>query len=178
MFIDSLGKPSLPCRRRAGGNRQHGLTLIELVVFIVIVSAALSGVLITFNTVVRGSADPLVSRQLQAIAEAMLEEVLLQGFVDPDGSALEASRNLYDNVDDYNGYDSDTFAPTGIKYADDSSVAGLADYRVRVAVTAPAAAWGSTNTVPVASVRLVTVTASRGGQTFVLSGYRTADPAP
>lgn len=173
MFIDSVGKPSLLCRRRAGGCRERGLTLIELVVFIVIVSAALSGVLITFNTVVRSSADPLVSRQLQAIAEAMLEEVLLQGFVDPDGSAIEASRNLYDNVDDYH-----TYASPAAGITDPDGTVVLAGYSVAVAVTTPAGTWGSTNVVPNGSFRLVTVTASRGGQSFVLSGYRTEDPAP
>ena len=154
--------------------RERGLTLIELVVFIVIISAALSGVLVTFNTVVRSSADPLVSRQLQSVAEAMLEEVLLQGFVDPDVvSSVEASRNLYDNVDDYNNYAS---PPAGITDPDGTLV--LPGYSVSVAVATPAAAWGSTNAVPLASIRLITVTASRGGQTFVLSGYRTQEPAP
>ena len=164
MFID----------RAVQGGRERGLTLIELVVFIVIVSVALSGVLITFNTVVRSSADPLVSRQLQSVAEAMLEEVLLQGFVDPDGGAnvVEGSRALYDDVDDYNGYANPV---AGITDPDGTVV--LAGYSVAVAVTIPAA-WGSTNTVPTTSVKLVTVTASHGGQSFALSGYRTAEPPP
>jgi MSHA pilin protein MshD len=154
---------------------QRGLTLIELVIFIVIISIALTGVLITFNTVVKSSADPLISRQLQSIAEAMLEEVLMQDFVDPDGSGVEALRASYDNVDDYHGFDS---ATGGITFPNGDAVAGLADYRVEVSVTTSVGAWGTTHSVPVGSTKLVTVTASRAGQSFSLSGYRSEDPAP
>lgn len=172
MFLDAAGKSRLP---RFGGH-QSGLTLVELVMFIVIVSVALAGVLVTFNTVVRSSADPLVSRQLQAIAEAMLEEVLLQDFVDPDAvPSVEASRALYDDVDDYNNFDSGI---AGITFPNDDPVPGLAGYRVIVRVDNATAAWGTTNSVPAAGVKLITVTASRGGQSFTLSGYRTQDPAP
>jgi MSHA pilin protein MshD len=147
---------------------QHGLTLIELVIFIVIISVAVSGVLITLTTVVKSSADPLVSRQLQSIAEAMLEEVLMQDFVDPDSSGLEGSRAEFDNVDDYNGFDS---ASAGITFPNGDPVAGLDDYRVQVVVST-SAAWGTTHPVPVGSAKLVTVTASRLEQSFSLSGYR------
>ena len=166
---------------RTAHRRQGGLTLVELVVFIVIISVALAGVLVTFNTVVRSSADPMVSRQLQAIAEAMLEEVLLQDFKDPDDPGnpadvgKEASRALYDDVDDYIDFDS---GAAGITYPDDTPVNGLGGYRVTVKVAFPAATWGATNPVPTAGVKLITVTASRAGQSFALSGYRTQDPDP
>lgn len=65
---------------------QRGLTLIELIVFIVIVGVALAGVLTVLNHTTRHSADPLVRKQALAIAEALLEEVMLQPFswCDPD----------------------------------------------------------------------------------------------
>jgi MSHA pilin protein MshD len=70
------------CIRR--GARQlrcpHGLTLIELLVFIVIVSVGLVGLLSVFNVSVRGSADPMIRKQMLSIAEALLEEVELQPF--------------------------------------------------------------------------------------------------
>jgi MSHA pilin protein MshD len=68
--------------------RQRGLTLIELIMFIVIVSVALVGVLTVFNVTTRSSADPMIRKQMLAIAESLLEEVMLQPFTfcDPSDS--------------------------------------------------------------------------------------------
>ena len=66
-----------------GGRGQRGMTLIELLVFIVVVSLGLAGVLTVFNQVVRHSADPLVAKQALAVADALLEEILLKDFCDP-----------------------------------------------------------------------------------------------
>lgn len=65
---------------------QRGVSLVELIIFIVIVSVALTGILLVMNTVTRGSADPLVRKQALAIAESLLEEVALMPFTycDPD----------------------------------------------------------------------------------------------
>lgn len=65
---------------------QRGISLIELIVFIVIVSAAVAGVLSALNAATRSSADPMIQKQALAIAEALLEEVQLQPFTycDPD----------------------------------------------------------------------------------------------
>src|SRR3989338_6196914 len=67
-------------------HRQRGLTLIELIVFIVIVSVALVGVMTVLNVTVKSSADPMIRKQALAIAEAILEEVMLQPFTwcDPE----------------------------------------------------------------------------------------------
>ena len=73
--------------------RQSGLTLIELIMFIIIVSVGLAGILLTFDTVVRGSADPLVRKQALAIAESLLLEIEQQAFTwcDPqDANVLTA----------------------------------------------------------------------------------------
>ncbi len=62
-------------------SRRHGgLTLIELIVFIVIVSVGLAGILAVFNVVVKNSADPVIRKDMLSIAEALLEEVELQPF--------------------------------------------------------------------------------------------------
>ena len=50
---------------------QRGVTLVELIVAVVIISVALAGVLAAFNASVRGSADPMVSKQMTSIAEAL-----------------------------------------------------------------------------------------------------------
>lgn len=54
---------------------QRGISLIELITFIVIISVALVGILLVMNVTIRGSADPLVHKQALAIAESLLEEV-------------------------------------------------------------------------------------------------------
>ena len=45
---------------------QRGLTLIELVIYIVVVLVGLTGVLTVLDTTVRGSADPVVPQPLGA----------------------------------------------------------------------------------------------------------------
>lgn len=153
--------------------RQSGVTLIELIVFIVIVSVALVGVLSVLNIAVKSSADPLQSKQALAIAEGMLEEVLLKGYCDPDAAGtdmsttpptcganvVEASRALYDSVDDYNGF----------TLANASTVTGsytATGYAVDVSVVAT-----TVNSQAAKEVR-VTVTPP-SGSAIVLYGYRT-----
>ncbi len=72
----------------AAGSRRRvrGLSLIELIMFIVIVGAGLAGILGVMNFTTRASADPLIQKQALAIAEAYLEEVLAMPFTycDPD----------------------------------------------------------------------------------------------
>ena len=61
--------------------------------FIAIVGMALAGVLAVYNQAVRGSADPLVRKQAIAVAESLLNEVLLQPFTwcDPQDAANGAA---------------------------------------------------------------------------------------
>ena len=65
---------------------QRGATLLELIVFIVVVSTAVIGVLAALDLSNRSSTDPMIQKQALAIAEALLEEVQLQPFTycDPD----------------------------------------------------------------------------------------------
>ena len=66
--------------------QQLGVTLVELVVFMVIVSVALVGVLKVLDITNRGSVDPLVRKQAISIAESLLLEIEQQPFTlcDPD----------------------------------------------------------------------------------------------
>jgi MSHA pilin protein MshD len=110
--------------------RQAGTTLIELVIAIVIISIAASAVLMALSTSIASSADPMVRHQAVAIAEAYLEEIALRSFADPDGVDGEASRDLYDDVDDYNG-----LVDNGARNQFDAAIAGLSDYTINVSVT-------------------------------------------
>lgn len=69
--------------------RQHGVTLIELIVFIVIVGVALTGMLTVLNLTARTGADPMIRKQMLAIAEGLMDEVAAQPFswCDPDDPA-------------------------------------------------------------------------------------------
>lgn len=58
----------------------RGLSLVELIVFIVIVSAAVAGIIGVISITTQSSADPVIRKQALAIAEAFLEEVQLQPF--------------------------------------------------------------------------------------------------
>jgi MSHA pilin protein MshD len=74
--------------------RQRGISLIELIMFIVIISVALAGILLVMNTTNKSSSDPLVTKQALAIAESLLEEIELQPFTycEPDvASAVNAT---------------------------------------------------------------------------------------
>lgn len=55
--------------------RQYGVTLIELIVFIIIVSVGVVGLLSVTGSTVLHSADPMMRKQALAIAESLLLEV-------------------------------------------------------------------------------------------------------
>jgi len=56
---------------------QAGISLIELVMFIVIVSVGVVGILSVMNVTTKSSADPMIRKQALAIAESVLEEIEL-----------------------------------------------------------------------------------------------------
>jgi MSHA pilin protein MshD len=66
--------------------KQQGVTLIELIVFMVIVGVAIAGVLKALQAANRDSVDPLIRKQALSIAESLLLEVQQQPFTfcDPD----------------------------------------------------------------------------------------------
>jgi len=55
--------------------RQRGLTIVELVMFIVIVGVAAAGILQVMDLTNRNSTDPIRRKQAMLIAEAYMEEV-------------------------------------------------------------------------------------------------------
>lgn len=151
--------------------RERGASLIELVISIVLIGVGLAGVLIYFTTAVRGSGDPLAGKQALAVAESMLEEVMLRDFANPSGgftgAASQANRAQFDDVSDYNG-----FATTSVYAIDDagSAAAILANYAVSVTVTANA---GTDLGLPAAEAKKITVSVSPpSGQGASLTAYR------
>lgn len=171
---------------------ERGFSLIELLVFIVVVGIAVTGVVSVYSLNARSSADPMVRKQAAAIAESLLEEVLAKpySYCDPDDANAEtasspagcatmaetamvaeagetrySSLTPFDNVNDYHG-----FSMAGIADLTGAPVAGLGGYSAAVQVQ-PAGAF---NGIPAGETLLVTVTVSGPGNHSVsLSGYRT-----
>jgi MSHA pilin protein MshD len=76
------------------GKKQAGISLIELIIFIVIIGIGIAGILSVMNVTTSHSADPMLRKQALAIAESLLEEIELQPytFCDPnDPNAAGAS---------------------------------------------------------------------------------------
>lgn len=143
----------------------QGYTLIELIVVIVVVSVALAALLGIFSNSVGRSADPMLRMQAIAIAQGYLEEALLKAYQDPDQAETgceEASRALYDDVQDY-GCINDT---GGAEDQFGNTLAGLEAYNVSVSVTATT--LGAANAQQV----VVTVTHDSHPVTISLTGHR------
>lgn len=144
--------------------RRRGFTLIELIVLIAVIGVALAGVLLVFQNVVRGSADPQVRKQALAIAEALLDEVLSMSY---DARPGTGSRANFDNVDDYGSPPFDT-APGGMTDINGAPIPGLGAYNARVTVDTPGLAG-------VTDAKRVTVTVTVTGHpamTVSLEGWR------
>ena len=152
--------------------RMDGVTLIELIIAIVIISAALAGLVGAFTQANRASADPVITQQMLAIGESMMEEVLLKPFSDPDGAAPVTARAQFNDVRDYDPIDDLNYgyASTGIKDTDGAAIAGLGSYNVNVRVNANGVVLTG---VAAGDVLRVTVTVSNGAQQLALTGWRT-----
>jgi MSHA pilin protein MshD len=126
----------------------------------------------TYQVAVRSSADPQVRKQAQAVAEAMLDEVLLAAYTGVPSTPWPGGtvRSGYFNVGDYNGYDTAGLGPVplgGVRDIQGAKVAALAQYNVSVTVAAPAALNGA------AEARRVVVTVTGPNNfTITLDGYR------
>ena len=150
--------------------RSAGVTLVELIVALVIMGVALAGMVAVYTATTRSSVDPVIVQQMQAIADNMMEEILMKPFAKGPGTG---ARINYDDVRDYQGYDSGT---QGIPDVEGNVIAGLERYRVVVAV----AESGGLPNVPSADALLVSVTvtdmraaASDPSGKITLTGWRT-----
>ena|SRR5450759_2475038 len=147
-------------------NRQAGMTLIELVMAIVIVSVGLAGVMLAFSTVVKSSADPVIHKQMLAIAEEMMEEITLKPYTPAANlaGANACARSTFNDILDYNVY-----GPFAICDIDGTAISALASYSITVTVD-PAATLGA---LAGGHVMKITVTVSHGADNLQLLGWRT-----
>lgn len=149
----------------------RGFTLIEMVIAIVVLAAAVSGILFSFTANISRSADPMIKQQAIIIAQAYLEEAVLKSYSDPDGgetsSCEEAARIQYDDVADYDCIN-DT---AGALDQFGGSLPGLGDYNIAVNV--------STVNIgaPAVTARRIDVTVTHDLSTSInlgLTAYRTS----
>jgi MSHA pilin protein MshD len=172
----------------------RGLTLIELIIFILVVSIALLGVLLLMNLTTARSSDPLIRKQVLAIAEALLEEVQLMPFTycDPDdanvttatsaaacattpeglgpepGEARGSATAPFDNVNDYHG-----FSMSGISDISGTAIPSLGGYSAAVTITPEDLAGTGATVSSAASLRIGVAVTGPGNESITLEGYRT-----
>lgn len=126
--------------------QQQGVTLVELVISIVILSIAMVAVLSAFSYSASQSADPLWRNKTLKLSQLYLDEILSKSYdhntplggvpavSSPSCSGLGPesgeTRANYNDVDDYNGLDD--LPPVSLIGALDSS---YSSYRVTVSVS-------------------------------------------
>ena len=147
--------------------QMRGVTLIEVIVFIVVVNLALVAMLQIYGQAVVNSVDPIVRVRATELARATLDDVLTRKFDEatPSGGMPAcgsagaaacvgvAADSDYDDVGDYNGFS-------------DSSYSG---YPISVAVAYAGADLGLSNT----AAKKITVTVGMpDGNTVVLAAYK------
>ena len=170
---------------------KKGFTLIELVIFIVIVSVALAGVLTVLNITAKSSADPMIRKQALAIAEALMEEVMLQPYTycDPDDATAATATSIAGCTDRVEtiGPDDNPNGTTETRTSSTDPFDNVNDYH-DLSTTNNIAGGGSAkytatvtvaeevlNTISAASgeALLITVSVNSGSETISLQGYRT-----
>ena len=191
-------KTRISLARRNDGmfKHQRGISFVELIMFIVIVSVAVAGVLLTLSMTVKASADPMTQKQALSVAESILDEIALRPITrcdpdgpDPDGPGGPApcaiaeaigpeggetrysATSPFDNANDYHG-----FSMSPIVDAENNAIPGLATYTA--AVTVGNAALPSVNAAD-ALVVSVRVTGPGNSPDVSLSAVRVryaADP--
>jgi len=169
--------------------RTAGMSLIEVVVFIVVLGIGIAGAVLLFNQLTVASVDPMVRKQLLALASSLLEEIELRPFTfcDPDQaevftatsasaaqcggasgvevigpnepSANAESRYVDPRFDNVNDYNGFGMADGLIKGPDNQVVPNLTGYSVTAAV-ANAGGVAPFATLPADAVLLITVTAT------------------
>ncbi|UZE95778.1 type IV pilus modification PilV family protein [Alkalimarinus alittae] len=97
---------------------QSGMTLVEMVISIVLISIAVTAVLSAFSTTMGRSSDSLWKNKSLKLAQLYLDEILSKKYDSstplggvpasttitcPIPAGGGGNRALYDNVDDYNG---------------------------------------------------------------------------
>ena len=182
--------------------RQRGVTLIEMIVFMMVIGIALMGILAALTLTSNKSADPVRRKQALMIAEGLLEEVEQARFTYCDPASANADGALswsdcaikenwgqlspeptasgrpFDNVNDY------VAKPNVATFAFNNAAGQLADangnpmavsgYTARLTILpAILGGIGDAGTSTDTDVLRIVVQVDYDGQSLVLEGYRT-----
>jgi MSHA pilin protein MshD len=169
--------------------RQRGLTMVELIIFIVIVGIAVVGVLQVISVNTAKSADPIRRKQAMAIAESLMDEIRSAGFsycdptdpaylsatsaadcTVPEGPGPEPAggQRPFDNVNDYGAF--------GVPAVYNTDVAGNAfpaGYTATVTIAQAANLGPAGSQVPAAAALAIVVRVNYGNDAVTLESYRT-----
>lgn len=187
------------CTKQRGTRRwlrQQGISLIETMLFIMIVGIGVAGLASVMNSTIKHSADPMIRKQAIAVAESLLEEIMLQPFTtcDPDmyddangtcgaaeapgpetiGGVTETRHSLthpFDNVNDYDGFkmESGIFSITDGAQA----IVGLEGYKAEVRMTQVGDRFGLAGPSDTSRALKINVLVTQpDGETILLTGYR------
>lgn len=151
-------------------DHQTGMTLIELLISIAILSISLTAVISLFSNSSRHSATPMAREQSIAIANAYLEEIMLQDYTDPDGDSGTceegiSNRVLFDDINDYTCVN-DT---NGAIDQNGNPITGLEAYNININVTA-----ANLNGAVAQRIDVTVTRDSLAGINTKLTAYRTA----
>jgi MSHA pilin protein MshD len=173
-------------------SRQRGLSLIETVIFIVVLGIGIAGLAVLYNQLTLASVDPLVRKQAVAIASSLMEEIQLRPFTfcDPDDAAVFTAMapgdcttqegigpegpetrygpTFFDNVSDYAGPPDMIGSILDITGA---TITGLSGYSAQVRIATAGGDFPAA--IPPDEALRITVTVTGPANTqVVLQGYR------
>ena len=149
------------CADRTPARGAAGFSLIELIVFIVIVGVALAGVLSVLDFTSSRSAEPIVAKQAVAVGEAFIDEIISRDYANAAGTNVDPRSN-FTGITDYHLYSTSNI----IKLRNGNSIAGLTGYSISVQV-------GNTVTVTGSDMRPILVTVSDPlGRSYLFRAYK------
>lgn len=179
----------------------RGFSLVELVVFIVIVTTAIAGVVGALAWMSGRSADPLARKQAIAIAESLMQEIQQMPFTfcDPDdtnaatavgygnctnpqnnltgptpaGESRYSAINPFDNVADYGGFTMPGGGCASIcRIGSNVSIPGLTAYTAAVAIAQAGGAAPFTGLPADAVLKIVVTVTGPSSTTIRLTGFK------
>jgi Tfp pilus assembly protein PilV len=96
--------------KRPGPHHRAAFTLVEALMAATILAMAIFGILVPFTVGAQNQQADARGTLAVNLAQELMEEILSKPFYDPQGASNpgpetgETTRNLFDNIDDYNGY--------------------------------------------------------------------------
>ncbi|MGQ2964962.1 type IV pilus modification PilV family protein [Methylophilus sp.] len=182
--------------------RNRGFSLVELVVFIVIVTTAIAGVVGALAWMSGHSADPLARKQAIAIAESLMQEIQQMPFTfcdpdDPNASTATSAGNCtnsqsanlngptpanesrysasnpFDNVADYGGFTMPGGGCASIcRIGNTTSIPGLTAYNAAVAISQAGGVAPFTGMAADAVLKIVVTVNGPANTTIRLTGFK------